>query len=181
MYSKNDYRYYLENQLIRSDDHLAHYGVKGMKWKQHKKTTEPVDFTIMRGTDLTTSIAGRARPQSYFIARNNMLDAQTKGKRLTAKTKAQPTIKADQDRGRKRTESLKKTVDYDYKDTRTVTPKKRKTLKGRVANIRRKYGLYREKPKGKSIGGGITVTHDVKVHDKIVPDKIEYDKKVRGR
>lgn len=36
MYSKNDYRYYLENQLIHSDDFLAHYGVKGMKWKVHK-------------------------------------------------------------------------------------------------------------------------------------------------
>ena len=36
MYSKNDYRYYLENQLIHSDDFLAHYGVKGMKWKHHK-------------------------------------------------------------------------------------------------------------------------------------------------
>lgn len=37
MYSKNDYRYYLENQLMHSDDFLAHYGVKGMKWKQHLK------------------------------------------------------------------------------------------------------------------------------------------------
>lgn len=37
MYSKNDYRYYLENQLIHSDDFLAHYGVKGMKWRQHLK------------------------------------------------------------------------------------------------------------------------------------------------
>ena len=36
MYSKNDYRYYLEDQLIHSDDFLAHYGVKGMKWKKHK-------------------------------------------------------------------------------------------------------------------------------------------------
>lgn len=35
MYSKNDYRYYLEDQLMHSDDFLAHYGVKGMKWKQH--------------------------------------------------------------------------------------------------------------------------------------------------
>jgi len=36
MYSKNDYRYYLENQLMHSDDYLAHYGVKGMKWRKHK-------------------------------------------------------------------------------------------------------------------------------------------------
>ena len=36
MYSKNDYRYYLEHQLMYSDDYLAHYGVKGMKWKKRK-------------------------------------------------------------------------------------------------------------------------------------------------
>ena len=36
MYSKNDYRYYLEHRLMESDDYLAHYGVKGMKWHKHK-------------------------------------------------------------------------------------------------------------------------------------------------
>ncbi len=36
MYNRNDYRYYLERRLYESDDFLAHYGVKGMKWKQHK-------------------------------------------------------------------------------------------------------------------------------------------------
>ena len=35
MYSKNDYRNYLEHRLAESDDYFAHYGVKGMKWKQH--------------------------------------------------------------------------------------------------------------------------------------------------
>lgn len=36
MYSKNDFRYYRENRLMHSDDFLAHYGVKGMKWKVRK-------------------------------------------------------------------------------------------------------------------------------------------------
>ena len=36
MYSKNDYRYYLEHRLSNSDDYLAHYGVKGMKWNKRK-------------------------------------------------------------------------------------------------------------------------------------------------
>ena len=39
MYSKNDYRYYLEHRLAESDDYLAHYGIKGMKWKKHSKIT----------------------------------------------------------------------------------------------------------------------------------------------
>ena len=52
MYSKNDYRYYLENQLMHSDDFLAHYGVKGMKWKKHlKRAAIPKDLTFERRTD----------------------------------------------------------------------------------------------------------------------------------
>lgn len=35
MYSKNDYRYYLEHRM-REENYLAHYGVKGMKWNKRK-------------------------------------------------------------------------------------------------------------------------------------------------
>ena len=41
MYSDNDYRYYLEHQLMESGDFLAHYGVKGMKWKDHQYVIDP--------------------------------------------------------------------------------------------------------------------------------------------
>ena len=51
MYSKNDYRYYLENQLVHSEDYLAHYGVKGMKWKQHVKRG------VQTGSNTTANIA----------------------------------------------------------------------------------------------------------------------------
>lgn len=37
MYSKNDFRNYKKK---KQDDYLAHYGVKGMKWKQHKASIE---------------------------------------------------------------------------------------------------------------------------------------------
>ena len=43
MYSKNDYRYYLEHRMVE-DNYLAHYGVKGMKWKQHKYEYAPSDY-----------------------------------------------------------------------------------------------------------------------------------------
>ena len=36
MYSKNDYRYYLEHRMAE-ENYLAHYGVKGMKWHKHIK------------------------------------------------------------------------------------------------------------------------------------------------
>lgn len=32
MYSNNDYRYYLEHQLLTSGGYLSHHGVMGMKW-----------------------------------------------------------------------------------------------------------------------------------------------------
>ena len=38
MYSKNDYRYYLEHRMAE-ENFLAHYGVKGMKWGKLKTTT----------------------------------------------------------------------------------------------------------------------------------------------
>lgn len=99
MYSKNDYRYYLENQLAHSDDFLAHYGVKGMKWKNHKKTSN--------------------------IEVNH----------FDTKEEAQQYINSQR--------------------------KKKTPIKKRISNIRKKYGLYREKPKGKKLkgGGNIYVSH----------------------
>ena len=49
MYSKNDYRYYLEHRLAESDDYLAHYGVKGMKWKHHLKKRINQKFNTYKG------------------------------------------------------------------------------------------------------------------------------------
>lgn len=46
MYSRNDYRYYLENRLMHSDDFLAHYGVKGMKWHKKKEYVKGDSYTI---------------------------------------------------------------------------------------------------------------------------------------
>lgn len=49
MYSKNDYRYYLEHRLAESDNYLAHYGVKGMKWKRHLKKKFDQNFRTYKG------------------------------------------------------------------------------------------------------------------------------------
>lgn len=56
MYSKNDYRYYLEHRLLVSDDYLAHYGVMGMKWgvrhdKQRASLVSKRDANITKIAD----------------------------------------------------------------------------------------------------------------------------------
>ena len=54
MYSQNDYRYYLEHRLAQSEDFLAHYGIKGMKWKKHKSTSyDPNTGMLTRTRELT--------------------------------------------------------------------------------------------------------------------------------
>lgn len=58
MYSKNDYRYYLEHRLMESNDFLAHYGVKGMKWKKRNPT---IELAQKRGEELTKYYKGGER------------------------------------------------------------------------------------------------------------------------
>lgn len=60
MYSRNDYRYYLESQLMNSDDYLAHYGVKGMKWKKHLKQKFDQNFNVYTGTKSFDYLRGGA-------------------------------------------------------------------------------------------------------------------------
>lgn len=59
MYSKNDYRYYLEHRIVE-DNYLAHYGVKGMKWKQHLKKKFDQNFDVYKGTKSFDYLRGGA-------------------------------------------------------------------------------------------------------------------------
>lgn len=57
MYSKNDYRYYREHRLMHSEDFLAHYGVKGMKWRKHKQSSyDPNSQTWTHNTVYTNDL-----------------------------------------------------------------------------------------------------------------------------
>ena len=97
MYSKNDYRYYLENQLIHSDDFLAHYGVKGMKWKHHKNSNGDLEFEFGKyglriknpkslGKDANNIVSGARKQarlnvnQDILRGRNRTLDFNTKSR-----------------------------------------------------------------------------------------------------
>ena len=205
MYSKNDYRYYLENQLTYSDDFLAHYGVKGMKWKQHKFglndpkingearrnagkvsiVRQPNGNIQVVSTGNSKRMAGKAsyaespnkRTSLYRDAhksvftirgkehmanikkketsRRNANEANDQGKKQTARIKSQQAIKAAQERGQTRTEQVKSSQ-------KAMTESRKKTVRSRVNNLRKKYGLYRETPKGKKLkgGGNIYVSHN---------------------
>ena len=113
MYSNNDYRYYLENQLYHSDDFLAHYGVKGMKWKQRLAGVNEVKRSAIGARD--------GKLVTDHVARNakNVADS-------------------------------------------IPTPKERKKRNRKIYKIRKKYGLYREKPKGEKVKGSknIYISHE---------------------
>ena len=128
MYSKNDYRYYLENQLAHSNDFLAHYGVKGMKWKQHLKN-------------------------KYVSIGSKKYDNGKKSIDLyTGPSKKERSIKKGRVSIDTGSEGSHISID---------TTKKKKSKKNKLSSIRKKYGLYREKPKGKKLkgGGNIYVSH----------------------
>lgn len=228
MYGKNDYRYYLENRLIHSDDYLAHE--RSHKYikkigKRYFYTQQELAAFLNKdrsnnASDMTTGVTrgirntlfgnstireaqnrGMKRTREYQVRElnrigdeysrkldvikkeyrssknykpssstieENVKQASKRGRKRTAQVKSQQTIKADQDRGRKRTEQLRgKSSEYiaerEANSRKNVMPKKRRTAKQTLSSIRRKYGLYREKPKGKDIGGGITVTHDTTI------------------
>lgn len=139
MYSKNDYRYYLENQLIHSDDYLAHYGVKGMKWKNHKKQVNADDLAL---------------DVSYGASNAALIAYKVKDK-----VKDKPKQKGSSEYNQEVSYNSKK--NNFPKSTVSSTKKKKTPIKKRISNIRKKYGLYREKPKGKKLkgGGNIYVSH----------------------
>lgn len=164
MYSKNDYRYYLENQLIHSDDYLAHYGVKGMKWKNHKKVTlenrvDPytgrkdyrIDFNKHDGWSDGIGIhydPGKVtgkRSISVYDTTRTKWDKKNDDYVYEKKKKGRITKERAED-------GLSYTLDLS---------KKKKSKKNKLSSIRKKYGLYRTTPKGKKLkgGGNIYVSH----------------------
>ena len=104
MYSKNDYRYYLENQLAHSDDFLAHYGVKGMKWRKRKGSDQT-------SIDVNKILNLGVHPLKY--GKDGMLrTASKKGKRNVLNDKA---------RGINRTKNTNVSKSQDHVDRKTKT------------------------------------------------------------
>lgn len=125
MYSKNDYRYYLEHQLMMSDDYLAHYGVMGMKWgvrndnriaklsSRHSKND--IKIAKYQSKLNTTSAQKRAAKAAKFKAKQARYDRKAakararlaKGKNISTK-QMKRIVKAEQ--------YAAKTAKYSYKN-----------------------------------------------------------------
>jgi len=78
MYSNNDYRYYLEHRLAESDDFLAHYGVKGMKWKKRVRNAidrnlanRAVKLGYERGGTYYANSNGSSKDEYVTVKKNN--------------------------------------------------------------------------------------------------------------
>lgn len=171
MYSKNDYRFYLENQLIHSDDFLAHYGVKGMKWKKHLKSRYDVyeknytDTEYWRGQEnikngvsydgKMIAIDNKKHPNRYVeVHKKKYADGKTATDINFGATKKERDINIGK-RVNVYTTSEGSQLHID-------TTKKKKSKKNKLSNLRKKYGLYRTTPKGQKLKGSknIYVSHE---------------------
>ena len=129
MYSKNDYRYYLEHRLAESDDYLAHYGVKGMKWKNRKDSSYRMESTLLTGSGLSRTIAdigvnNYKQKQAKTIS-NNVANAISIGSGKTVKSTSNYS---------KKKESLKKVNDDNQRGQNRTKQFKKKKAKKRFKN-----------------------------------------------
>ena len=102
MYSKNDYRYYLEHRLAQSDDFLAHYGIKGMKWKKKKGGSDAIEKLkrLHRENQFEVYENGnKLLKKADKRTKDNVIDQQYKGMRRTRRT----NVRAEQEHRNKRT------------------------------------------------------------------------------
>ena len=163
MYSKNDYRYYLENRLIHSDDYLAHYGVKGMKWKQHVRNKFNENYSVynMSGRHeygghtydwKERGIESRKNPNKYLSVGSVNVDGKKSVDIYTGPSKKERDIKKGRVGIYTGSEGSHISID---------TTKKKKSKKNKLSSLRKKYGLYRTTPKGKKLkgGGNVYVSH----------------------
>ncbi len=164
MYSRNDYRYYLESRLAESDDFLAHYGVKGMKWKNHKKAVQDKLAAYREKHGIKNSIFNKEmwkrdpdfNKDGFKVTHEvsvqgnsstNVKSEQAKGKRRTAREK----VKVQQERGRARTDAIKSKSSSEYQQERSSNVRKN-VLQQKTKSRRKADHSTPSTPRKKSIG-----------------------------
>lgn len=126
MYSRNDYRYYLEHRLEESDDYLAHYGVKGMKWRKHKSSFNPFNTPIAQQEKVKEHVATKNQ-QIGFVAE----DANKAVGRSVRKQRSLPYVLKEkaQNKGKR----VKKSLAPKHQKVEIITSPKRKRSKKEAA------------------------------------------------
>ena len=169
MYSKNDYRYYLENQLMHSEDYLAHYGVKGMKWKQHLKKNYRV-YNISGERGVYGGPNGQVKTGSYKFKDRGIVSKKNPSRYISV--------------GEKKYSNGKKTKDLYFSPTK----KEHYLKKGRLEVNTGEEGSHvsidvtkKKKKKTKSLTNKDKKVKDDIVKDDIVKDVIVKDKKVKDK
>lgn len=164
MYSRNDYRYYLEDQLAHSDDFLAHYGVRGMKWKHRMhapdyRSIQTISDDRQRGIARTNEMklkqargisdnpnTGRApnmytsrKKSSYSNNRtNHQITVSGNGYKKTYTTYGQNQKKADMKADkRERHKAINQRNKFEYDKKKSV----KKNAKAYKSNIKRRKSL----------------------------------------
>lgn len=126
MYSRNDYRYYLENQLFTSDDYLAHYGVKGMKWRKHKSSFNPFNTPIAQQEKVKEHVATKNQ-QIGFVAE----DVNKAVGRSVRKQRSLPYVLKEKARSKRK--KFKNPLAPKHQKVEIITSPKRKRSKKEVA------------------------------------------------
>ena len=86
MYSKNDYRYYLEHRMAE-ENYLAHYGIRGMKWRKRKASVEITDLKNERTGEVYKS-SKKPSKKKLFVPKNQKVEIVTNKKKKRSKREA---------------------------------------------------------------------------------------------
>ena len=97
MYSKNDYRYYLEHRMSE-ENHIAHFGIKGMKWRNRKDSSYRLESALLTGSGVSriaadVGVNNARKEQASSISNNDNQNRQDKSKQLKKKSKKTSTSK----------------------------------------------------------------------------------------
>ena len=121
MYSKNDYRNYLEHRLAESDDFLMHWGIKGMKWRnKYERRADRYDKS-------SETLANRTSSSSQYLSKHGINPVSDSGVRSTLGYAVSDKVLANSNRTNDAAKKMKKVDKY-----RKRTAKKAKKARRQI-------------------------------------------------
>lgn len=169
MYSKNDYRYYLQARLAHSDDFLAHYGVLGMKWgvrndnriasyreKQSSNQQKINEYTAKLNTVGAKNRAAKAAKYQAKLSKLEKKASKARAKLAKGKTISKGQAKKIAKAEKYRAKVAKNSVKNDkYQSKITKLEKKNAKLDKNIHKIETSQKIKSEKNVYKNVRKGI--------------------------